>query len=57
MLSKQDTELLCRVGPGTPMGAFLREFWIPLLLSSESLSKGETVTVAWFDRLTTNGDK
>ncbi len=43
--------------PGTPMGALLREFWIPLLLSSESLSKGETVTVAWFDRLTTNGDK
>src|SRR5579859_5577327 len=35
MLSREENELLTRVGPGTPMGAFLREYWLPALLSSE----------------------
>jgi phthalate 4,5-dioxygenase len=35
MLNAADNELLCRVGAGTPMGAFLRRFWIPALKSSE----------------------
>jgi len=35
MLSHLDNQLLCRVGPGTPMGALLREYWIPALPSSE----------------------
>ncbi len=35
MLSTEENELLCRVGPGTPMGAFMREYWLPALLSSE----------------------
>jgi nitrite reductase/ring-hydroxylating ferredoxin subunit len=35
MLSKEDNELMCRVGPGTPMGNFLREYWIPALQPSE----------------------
>jgi phenylpropionate dioxygenase-like ring-hydroxylating dioxygenase large terminal subunit len=35
MLSKQDNELLCRVGPGTPLGSLMRQYWIPALLSSE----------------------
>jgi phthalate 4,5-dioxygenase len=35
MLSKENNETLCRVGPGTPMGALLRRYWLPLLLSSE----------------------
>jgi phenylpropionate dioxygenase-like ring-hydroxylating dioxygenase large terminal subunit len=35
MLSKQDNELLCRVGPGTPMGELMRRYWIPCLPSSE----------------------
>jgi len=35
MLSKEDNELLTRVGPGTPMGELLRRFWMPALLSSE----------------------
>src|SRR5438105_1530575 len=35
MLSREDNELLCRVGPGTPMGALLRQYWIPTLLSNE----------------------
>lgn len=35
MLSKEDNELICRVGPGTPMGKAMRHFWVPALLSSE----------------------
>lgn len=35
MLSAADNETLVRVGPGTPMGAVFRRFWIPALLSSE----------------------
>jgi phthalate 4,5-dioxygenase oxygenase subunit len=35
MLSKQDNELACRVGPGTPMGNLMRHYWLPALLSSE----------------------
>src|SRR5205809_4204295 len=35
MLSKQDNELLTRVGPGTPMGELMREYWIPALLAPE----------------------
>src|SRR5438067_1817906 len=35
MLSKEDNELLCRVGPGTPMGQFMREYWLPAFVPSE----------------------
>src|SRR3954467_6851397 len=35
MLTREDNELITHVGPGTPMGALLRQFWIPALLSSE----------------------
>jgi phthalate 4,5-dioxygenase oxygenase subunit len=35
MLSTADNEMLCRVGPGTPMGNFMREFWVPALPSQE----------------------
>jgi phthalate 4,5-dioxygenase oxygenase subunit len=35
MLSREDNELLCRVGPGTPMGALLRQYWLPFLPSTE----------------------
>ena len=35
MLSREDNELLCRVGPGTPMGNLLRQYWMPALPSSE----------------------
>src|SRR5258707_4039156 len=35
MLSKENSELICRVGAGTPMGAALRRFWLPALLSEE----------------------
>src|SRR2546428_2030400 len=32
MLSREDNELLCRVGPGTPVGAMLRQYWVPALM-------------------------
>jgi hypothetical protein len=35
MLSNQDNETLCRVGPGTVMGNFMREYWIPAVRSDE----------------------
>ena len=33
MLSREDNERLTRTGPGTPMGALFRQYWIPVLLS------------------------
>ena len=35
MLSARANEILCRVGPGTPMGNLFREYWIPALKSDE----------------------
>ncbi len=35
MLSREENELLTRVGPGTPMGELFRRYWIPALLSEE----------------------
>ena len=35
MLTSEDNELLCRVGSGTPMGDLVRQYWIPVLLTSE----------------------
>jgi phenylpropionate dioxygenase-like ring-hydroxylating dioxygenase large terminal subunit len=35
MLSVDQTEMLTRVGPGTPMGDLLRRFWTPILLHEE----------------------
>ena len=35
MLSKQDNDLLCRVGPGTPMGDLFRQYWLPAIRSDE----------------------
>ena len=35
MLSKADNDLLTQVGPGTPMGNLMRQYWIPALMSTE----------------------
>src|SRR5439155_1476335 len=35
MTSQMENELLTRVGPGTPMGALMRQYWVPACLSSE----------------------
>jgi phthalate 4,5-dioxygenase len=35
MLSREDNELMCRVGPGTAMGSALRRYWLPALQVEE----------------------
>src|SRR6266850_26947 len=35
MLSRENNELICRVGPGTAMGKAFRRFWVQALLSEE----------------------
>jgi 5,5'-dehydrodivanillate O-demethylase len=35
MLSREQNETLTKVGPGTPMGTFLRHYWFPVAASSE----------------------
>src|SRR5262245_25295911 len=35
MLTREENELLTRVGPGTPMGNLLRHFWLPATLAEE----------------------
>src|SRR5882724_7571675 len=35
MLSAEENELLTRVGPGTPVGDLIRQYWIPALMSSD----------------------
>jgi hypothetical protein len=35
MLSREENELLTRIGPGTAMGEAMRRYWIPALLVRE----------------------
>jgi phthalate 4,5-dioxygenase len=35
MLTRAESELICRVGPGTGMGAAMRRYWLPALSSAE----------------------
>jgi phenylpropionate dioxygenase-like ring-hydroxylating dioxygenase large terminal subunit len=35
MLNAKDNEYISRIGPGTPMGTFVRRFWTPLMLASD----------------------
>ena len=39
MLSKEDNQLLSQVGAGTPMGDFMRKFWVPAM-RTEALEAG-----------------
>jgi phthalate 4,5-dioxygenase len=36
----KDGEILTRVGPGTPMGELMRQYWIPAAISTEVTSDG-----------------
>jgi phthalate 4,5-dioxygenase len=40
MTTARENELLTRVGPGTPMGALMREYWMPVARSSEIEADG-----------------
>lgn len=44
MLTEEENELLTRVGPGTLMGDLLRQYWMPVVLSSE-LPNSETAPI------------
>ena len=35
MLSREENEIVTRIGPGTPMGETMRRYWIPALLARE----------------------
>src|SRR3954469_1415925 len=35
MLSREDNQLLSRIGPQTPMGEVMRRYWQPILISAE----------------------
>ena len=35
MLTQEDNDILCKVGPGTLMGNLLRRYWLPALLTNE----------------------
>ena len=41
MTIQAENELLTRVGPGTPMGALMRQYWLPACLSSELVADGD----------------
>ena len=45
MLTAADNELLCRVGPGTPMGNLMRQYWMPALYDWETTPDGVPVRV------------
>lgn len=40
MTTAAENELLTRVGPGTPMGSLMREYWFPVVRSDEVESDG-----------------
>jgi nitrite reductase/ring-hydroxylating ferredoxin subunit len=43
MTTARENELLTRIGPGTPMGAMMREYWVPIALSREVEPDGPPV--------------
>src|SRR4030095_4087622 len=45
MLSKEENELLTRVGPGTPAGEMLRRYWWPVGFTEPVKSKGSPTRV------------
>jgi hypothetical protein len=48
MLSREDNEILTRVGPGTPMGQLLRQYWVIALRSARLVADGAPVRVRLF---------
>jgi phthalate 4,5-dioxygenase len=46
MVTAVENEMLTRVGPGTPMGALMRQYWVPACLSSELVADGDPMRLA-----------
>jgi 5,5'-dehydrodivanillate O-demethylase len=40
MLTKEENEMMTRVGPGTPAGDMLRRYWWPIAFTEETVAKG-----------------
>jgi hypothetical protein len=45
MISKEENELLTRVGPGTPAGEMLRRYWWPAGFTEQVTAKGSPTRV------------
>lgn len=45
MLSREENEVLTRVGPGTPAGELLRRYWLPVAVASELTEENPTKLV------------
>jgi phthalate 4,5-dioxygenase len=45
MLSRAENELITAVGPGTPMGNALREYWLPAVCADEVIADGTPLRV------------
>src|SRR5579864_903045 len=45
MLASQDNERVTRVGPGTPMGGLMRQYWVPVLESADLESDGPPLKI------------
>jgi phthalate 4,5-dioxygenase oxygenase subunit len=43
MTTSQESEILTRIGPGTPMGNLMRHYWFPALKSAELKADGDPV--------------
>ncbi len=48
MLNREDNELLTRIGPGTPMGGMLREYWVPACRSAKLEADGAPARIRLF---------
>ena len=48
MMTQADNELLTRIGPGTAMGAMLREYWVPACRSAKLEADGAPERVRLF---------
>ena len=46
MTTQAENELLTQVGHGTPMGALMRQYWVPACLSSELKADGDPLRLA-----------
>ena len=48
MMNAADNELLTRIGPGTPMGEMLREYWVPACRSAKLEADGAPERIRLF---------
>ncbi|MDB5082299.1 MAG: hypothetical protein JWP00_4223 [Chloroflexi bacterium] len=48
MLSREENELITKVGSGTPMGNLMRQYWVPALRASKIEADGAPVRVRLF---------